>query len=54
MAFFLILSMVVGLFNPLQAQTVALDISKAFGRVWHAGVLQKSKSYGISGQIFSL
>ena len=35
-------------------QAVALDISKAFDRVWHAGPLQKLKSYGISGQIFGL
>ena len=34
-------------------QAVALDISKAFDRVWHAG-LHKLKSYGISGQIFGL
>ena len=34
--------------------TVALDISKAFDRVWHAGLLHKLKSYGISGQIFGL
>ena len=33
---------------------MALDISKAFNRVWHAGLLQKLKSYGISGQIFGL
>ena len=35
-------------------QAVALDISKAFDRVWHASLLHKSKSYGISGQIFGL
>ena len=35
-------------------QAVELDISKAFDRVWYAGLLQKLKSYGISGQIFSL
>ena len=35
-------------------QAVALDISKAFDRVWHAGLLYKLKSYGISGQIFGL
>ena len=32
----------------------ALDISKAFGRVWDTGLLFKLKSYGISGQIFGL
>ena len=33
---------------------VALDIPKAFDRVWHAGLLHRLKSYGISGQIFGL
>ena len=33
---------------------MALDISKAFAKVWHAGLLHKLKSYGISGQIFGL
>ena len=33
-------------------RAVALDISKAFDRVWHAGLLHKLKSYGISGQVF--
>ena len=30
-------------------QAVALNISKAFDRVWHAGLLHKLKSYGIGG-----
>ena len=33
-------------------KAVVLDISKAFDRVWDAGLLRKFKSYGISGQIF--
>ena len=33
---------------------VLIDISKAFDRVWHAGILHKRESYGISGQIFDL
>ena len=33
---------------------MALDISKAFDRIWNAGLLHKLKSYGISGQIFGL
>ena len=35
-------------------RAVALNISKAFDRVWHAGLLHKLKSCGISGQIFGL
>ena len=35
-------------------RAVALDISKAFDRVWHAALLHKLKSYGISGEIFGL
>ena len=33
---------------------MALDISKVFDRVWHAGLLHKLKSDRISGQIFGL
>ena len=35
-------------------RAVALDISKAFDRVWHTGILHELKSYGILGQIFGL
>ena len=35
-------------------RAVALDIFKAFDRVWLADLLHKLKSYGISGQIFGL
>ena len=35
-------------------RAAVLDISKAFGRVCHAGLLHKLKSYGISDQIFGL
>ena len=35
-------------------RAVALDISKAFDRVWHARLLYKLRSYGISIQIFGL
>ena len=35
-------------------RVVALDISEAFDRVWHAGLLHRLRSYGISGRIFGL
>ena len=42
-------------FNRFGAtRAVALDISKAFERLWHVGLLHKLKSYGISGHIFDL
>ena len=40
--------------RPGANRAVALDISKAFDRVWHTGPLHKIRSYGISGQIFGL
>ena len=42
-------------FNRSGATRAAVrDICKSFDRVWHAALLQKLKSYGISGQIFGL
>ena len=35
-------------------QAIALDISKGFDRILQAGLFNKIKSYGISGQIFGL
>ena len=43
-----------GFNRSVATQSVALDISKAFDRVWHASLLHKLKSYGISCQIFGL
>ena len=44
-----------GAFNRSEAtRAVALDISKAFDRVRHASLLQKLRSYEISGHIFGI
>ena len=32
-----------------ETRAIALDISKAFDKVWHAGLLHKLKAYGVSG-----
>ena len=40
--------------NSWAIRAVAVDIFEAFNRVWHAGLFQKLKSHGISGQIFGL
>ena len=36
------------------ARLVARDISKAFNKFWHEGLIHKLKSYGISGKLLSL
>ena len=35
-------------------RAVALDVFKAFDTIWHADILHRLRSYGISGQIFDL
>ena len=39
---------------PLNVRSVYLDISKAFDRVWHEGLVYKLKRCGVSGQFLSL
>ena len=40
--------------QSLEVRSVFLDISKAFDKVWHKGLLYKLKSMGISGDLFNL
>ena len=39
---------------PLEVRSVFLDISKAFDKVWHEGLIYKIKSMGVSGQLLNL
>ena len=39
---------------PLDVRSVYLDISKAFDRVWHVGLIYKLKRCGVSGKLLSL
>ena len=39
---------------PLEVRSVYVDISKAFGRVWHDGLIFKLKRCGVMGDLFSL
>ena len=38
---------------PRETRGVFLDMSKAFDRVWHKGLLHKLKSYGVSGPLLN-
>ena len=41
--------------NPsLEVRSVFLDISKAFDKVWHGGLLYKLKSMGLSRELYNL
>ena len=41
--------------NPsLEVRSVFLDISKAFDKVWHEGMLCKLKSMGFTGELYNL
>ena len=39
---------------PIDVRGIFLDISKAFDKVWHKGLIYKLKSYGISGNLLKL
>ena len=39
---------------PLEVRSVFLDISKAFYKVWHEGLLYKLNAIGVSGKFYKL
>ena len=39
---------------PLEVRSVFSDISKAFDKVWHKGLLYMLKFMGISGELYNL
>ena len=40
--------------DGLEVRSVFLDISKAFDKVWHEGVISKLKQNGISGDLLNI
>ena len=40
--------------DELEVRSVFLDISKAFDKVWHEGVIFKLKQNGISGDLLNI
>ena len=41
-------------YNSLEVRGVFLDMSKAFDKVWHEGLIYKMKCFGISGNLLNL
>ena len=39
---------------PVDTRVLSFDISKAFDKVWHQGLLFKLKSYDVEGSLFCL